>query len=958
MGTTPLKKHISLLAAWALAFGCSVGWDASVIPWTTFLPKSGPLGTSVGLLLGAIAMIPIVWNYHYMINRQPGSGGVYSYVSSTFGHDHGFICGWFFVLANAAIVWSDATAMSIIVRYIFGDVFHFGFKYTVSGFEVCLGDVVVAFATAGVVAAVCCRRSLSFRLQTVLAIVFGVGFLACFAATAIRHGGGAAAMAPAFAPEGDGSVVQVMQMLAMAPWLFVGFEAVSNISDECGFPLRKSFGVMVAVLVAALVVYMALAAIPVLAPGQGCARWTDAVAGMCEPNAHAFDAAKRSLGFAGTAVISCTLLGAIFTNLIGNTIVASRLLAAMAEDGVMPRWLSRRSEDGTPRNAVLAVAGLAMFTTFLGQTVIDIIFDTALVGATIAYAYTSAATLKLARTDGDRRAQASGLVGLATASVMVMLFALPICTPSTMMSNTSYLVLIFECLVGLAFFILAFRHDDLHRLGRSASVWITVNAVVIFMAVLWVRQTTYATTTGAFGELAELSPASDVSSWKSAVCDKLASTNGLILRNSLVQIGIIVFTLALMGCLSCILRRRERILEEEKTKAKSYFFSTVSHDIRTPLNAIIGFSEMLKSGFKAKEEQDHAIDSIIVSGRTLLALINDVLDLSKLESGKMSILPEPTDCQKLLKGVVDAFRVSSVTGTELRCRVERMPPLMLDPQRLRQVVFNLVGNAVKFTEHGYVELRSSFRRDDGARSGVFTIEVEDTGCGISESDLKRLGMAYVQVGSSLSRNGGTGLGLAICHQLASAMGGRLTVASELGRGSTFTLVLDNVAVAAEPESGGDAGASVAAAGASGDEPSAPAESESSGPAIPAVRILIVDDSKLNRMVLKAMLKNAGVTDVEMATDGQDALDKLKGSDARPYDLVLTDMWMPNLDGKGLASAIRTDAALSSLCVVAVTADVELQDKAEEFGFDEIALKPVTPQNLGKILSKALSKRRR
>ena len=367
-------------------------------------------------------------------------------------------------------------------------------------------------------------------------------------------------------------------------------------------------------------------------------------------------------------------------------------------------------------------------------------------------------------------------------------------------------------------------------------------------------------------------------------------------------------TMAIMFTLFTIVRRRERRLEHEKTMAKSYFFSTVSHDIRTPLNAIVGFSEMLKAGFETEAEREQALDSIIVSGRTLLGLINDVLDLSKLESGKMQIALEPTDCPRLLHDVMDAFRISGrKPGLELRCEIGEMPALMLDPQRLRQIVFNLVGNAVKFTDKGHVTLRANYVRMKDAEGGAFRLSVEDTGCGIAEEDQKRICAAYVQVGAKLARNGGTGLGLAICNQLVKAMGGELKVTSAPGKGSTFEIVLPGVrttVMAKDPA------------------PAAPDKAPVAS-SRPVHRILLV---------------------------GQEALKALKESGAKPYDLVLTDMWMPNLDGEGLVKDIRANSALSSLRVLVVTADVEIRDKAAEMGFDGILMKPITTAALEQTLS--------
>jgi signal transduction histidine kinase/ActR/RegA family two-component response regulator len=467
--------------------------------------------------------------------------------------------------------------------------------------------------------------------------------------------------------------------------------------------------------------------------------------------------------------------------------------------------------------------------------------------------------------------------------------------------------------------------------------------MIFVMSHMWMRQASVDTTKRSFTELSDFHKrnclaGADTDSdngWGGNMTRQLESVNASLVHVGFVQAGLMAVSLAIMFSLYAMLRRRERRLEHEKSMSKSYFFSTVSHDIRTPLNAIVGFSEMLKAGFETEAEREQALDSIIVSGRTLLGLINDVLDLSKLESGKMQIALEPTDCPRLLHGVMDAFRVSGKKpGLELRCEIGDMPALMLDPQRLRQIVFNLVGNAVKFTEKGHVTLRAGYARMKDAEKGVFRLSVEDTGCGIAEEDQKRICSAYVQVGAKLARNGGTGLGLAICNQLVKAMGGELKVKSELGKGSTFEIAIPDVQSTVLLETSAPA--------ASGKVPAAPSR--------PVQRILLVDDSKMNLMVLKALLKKAGNYETTLASDGQEALKALEEAGAKPYDLVLTDMWMPNLDGEGLVKDIRANSALSSLRVLVVTADVEIRNKAAEMGFDGILLKPITTAALEQTLS--------
>ena len=362
-------------------------------------------------------------------------------------------------------------------------------------------------------------------------------------------------------------------------------------------------------------------------------------------------------------------------------------------------------------------------------------------------------------------------------------------------------------------------------------------------------------------------------------------------------------------------------------QAKSYFFSTVSHDIRTPLNAIIGFSEMLKLGVEDPEERKRFLDSILLSGKTLLQLINDVLDLSKLEAGRMEILPEPTDCFQLISEILQSFLASAgKKGVALRGAVKPMPPLQLDPQRIRQILFNLVGNAMKFTEHGYVEVRARYE------AGTFTLEVEDTGCGISEEDQQKIANPYVQVGGASGRHGGTGLGLAICRQLVFRMGGDMELASRVGQGTRFRIILHDVQTAET-----DRMKQLSTTQRIQLAVSTPEN------AVKPRHVLIADDSTINLAVLKAMLIRFGVENVTTSENGKEALDKLLADPS--FDLVLTDMWMPVMGGEELVRKIRRIPRIAKIPVFAVTADVEVQKSCKGMGFTGLLLKPLTLEKL-------------
>jgi len=367
----------------------------------------------------------------------------------------------------------------------------------------------------------------------------------------------------------------------------------------------------------------------------------------------------------------------------------------------------------------------------------------------------------------------------------------------------------------------------------------------------------------------------------------------------------------------------------QQALAKSLFFSTVSHDIRTPLNAIIGFSEMLKHGFDTKAEFDLAVNSILVSSKMLLQLVNDILDLSKLDSGKMNIEPEPTDVARLVREIAASFGATHQNPElEILCRAGGTPCLMLDQHRLRQIAFNLVGNAIKFTKKGFIEIRSSFTPDAAGKSGTFRMEVEDTGCGISEADMKKLARPFVQVGAVSSQRSGTGLGLHICRMLARAMGGDLEIKSSLGKGATFSIVVPRVKVAVAP-----------------DKP----DSAADGAPRSDCRILIVDDTKMNQIVLRTMFSRLGVKDMTFADNGREALDVLTAADAPKFDFVLTDAWMPEITGMELVAAIRANPKLAPLPVYLFTAEVEMKDTYAEKGFSGILLKPANLEALKKLL---------
>ncbi len=384
---------------------------------------------------------------------------------------------------------------------------------------------------------------------------------------------------------------------------------------------------------------------------------------------------------------------------------------------------------------------------------------------------------------------------------------------------------------------------------------------------------------------------------------------------------------------------RALLRAREADKAKSYFIASVSHEIRTPLNAIIGFSELLLGGDVPEAERDEYLRSIAFSGSALLQIINDVLDLSKLEAEQMKIVLEPADFKYIAQETMKVFahRLAE-KHLESRFDVAPVPMLLLDKLRIRQILFNLIGNAIKFTQQGKITLYADFQAAD-AMSGTLVLEVRDTGIGISPDGLKKLAQPFVQVSGIRSNNAvttGTGLGLAITKRLIDKMGGRLETESAVGRGSVFRVILPGMRLAGTTQAGPESPV---------DETAFPQIQQSQ------LSILLVDDVAMNLKVMTAMCRKLGIHNVTTAGSGAQALEMLE---KHTFDLILTDMWMPGMAGDTLAEKIHAIPRFAQTPIIAVTADSEAERNFALTAFAGVLLKPVTIEKMQKTIKLALN----
>jgi PAS domain S-box-containing protein len=376
--------------------------------------------------------------------------------------------------------------------------------------------------------------------------------------------------------------------------------------------------------------------------------------------------------------------------------------------------------------------------------------------------------------------------------------------------------------------------------------------------------------------------------------------------------------------------QEEKELAEEANRAKSDFLASMSHEIRTPMTAVLGFAQLLGEDTTLTAENREYVDRIVRSGEHLLHLIDDVLQMSKIEAGRLTLNPVDTDLDALVQDLRTLFDLRArERGVDLRLeRDDRVPrSILVDPLRLRQVLINLLGNAVKFTAEGSICVRISGSGDvepDGSFEAVFT--VTDTGRGIAPEEIGGVFDRFEQTESGREVNAGTGLGLPISKGLAQLMGGDITVESTPGVGTTF-----RVTIRTRP-------ASTAGAGSTATTASAPVEVDGTG-----YVVLVADDAPENRMVLGVMLRSAGFT-VEMANDGLEAVEKFP--ECHP-DLVIMDLQMPRLDGIEAMRRLRTMEGGDRVRIVAATANVFEDDRHHvlEAGGDGFIPKPFTKAQL-------------
>lgn len=988
------------LSVWALSFGSLLGWGAFVMPGTTFLPSAGPLGTLIGLVLGALFMMIIAANLHNVISRKSTgneASGIFTCTKEVFGYDHSFLCMWALALAYISILWANASAFALIIRVIFGDVLRQGFSYTIGGYQIYLLEVLTTISVLVFFAVlICLSEKYSRLLNTILAVILFCGIVGGVICLLVKSGATSRDFQPAFLTHvfQNGAVssrkatipfVQVLEVLVMAPWAFVGFEAASFCTDKEHFYEKQSFLIMAVSVFCGALCYILLACAAVVTRPSIFYNWQEYIAMLPllsgVDSMPTFRAVYTILGKPGTIILFTCFFAGSSTGVLCMYRSLARLLASLAKDEIIPHWFAKRNSRHVPQNAIIFVGLVSLIIPFFGRQAIGWIVDVTTMGACISYIYISASCIIVSKEirmsesiQHQHRYKSTYVLVLGIAGVVLSLFLfmfplIPNFWSMNEFSTESYVILGIWSILGFVIFRFLFKNDKRNRFGKSTVMWLTMFFIVLFSSSMWMRKKTYIQSEKAIDNISTFHYAehskqeipmtkTQLARERNFMEEEMQALRNSQLMTSLMQFMIVMLMLLIMFNIFNTQKKREYKIEEEKlkaeesNKAKTVFLSNMSHDIRTPMNAIIGYTNIARRPNLSKDEVQEYLQKIDASSKHLLSLINDVLEMSRIESGKMEIEEIPCDLNSVLDEIRDMF-ATQMTLKNIDFQVEGKnltnPLVYCDRNRLNRVILNLLSNSYKFTNDGG---RVSFviSQVTQPKEGVVQYEfrVKDNGIGMSPEFSKKIFEAFEREhNSTVSGIQGTGLGMTITKSIVDMMGGVIDLNTKKGEGTEFIIKFPFRIQEAE-ESESVEGLTANSQGESG------VQAEDFD--FSKCRLLLVDDVDVNREIAVMLLTELGFM-VETAINGQDAVEKLEAAEAGYFDAVLMDIQMPVMDGYQATAKIRafTDEKKAQLPVIAMTANAFSEDvkKALEAGMNGHVAKPINMDNLIAVLKKEL-----
>lgn len=443
-----LRKVMSPVDVWGLALGAIIGWGCFVLPGTTFLPKAGPAGTAVGMLIGALLIIVIAISYGYLIKNYPISGGEFVYTKEAIGKRNAFVCGWAMILAYWSLIPLNATALALISRYLFPGIVQQGFLYEIAGWDVYAGEVILASAAIIIMALINIRGiKQAAWMQTAIALTL-VGCILIIVFLVFCKSDWSN-LSPGF-PDGRRWWKGVFSIVAMAPWAFIGFDCIPQSAEEYNFSHKKSTFIMISAILVAAILYIGVCAVTAV----GVEPWQDLLARR--NNWPTGFVVRNTIGLAGIIVLGIAMFCAVISGMNAFYISTSRLMYAMAKEGSLPKWFEKLSRKyGTPTNAILFTMVMSLFAPWFGREILIWIVDMTSVGAAIVFAYTTASAAIIGKRNGNIKNTVIGIIGCLFSLFFLSLLVIP--GMPGYLSFQSRVVLLVWIAIGVAFYFIIRR---------------------------------------------------------------------------------------------------------------------------------------------------------------------------------------------------------------------------------------------------------------------------------------------------------------------------------------------------------------------------------------------------------------------------------------------------------------------------------------------------------------------
>ncbi|MCR5419406.1 MAG: amino acid permease [Lachnospiraceae bacterium] len=622
------KSHsISYLGAVAISVGSALGWGSFVHSGNSFLLKAGPLGSVLGLLIGAVIMIIIARSYHYMMSTYPDAGGIYAYITEVFGHDRAFLVSWFVFLTYITLLWGNIAYLPIFVEKLLGSLLKFGFSYTIAGGKVWFGEVLFSFVIILTIGLICAySKRLAYKLMILFSFVIFIGLLISIICAFIFKTTLQGPVQPLFV-EGKKEISQVMSIVCMVPWAYIGFESISHSTREFGFSHKKSFGVLVASIIGVTLFYILIVVLSVFDYPDGYDGWYDYISnadGIEGVYSYpVFYVVEAYAGIPGRIVLVLVMISLILSSLIGMILATSRLLYALSEDEVIPKKFSRLNRYGNPYISIRFIIGISAFVPLLGYIAIKWMLDVTTIGTIIAYSFICAAVYKLASHEGDKSYKLTGIVGILLMVALAVLFQIPAFTGDDGITQEAYLLFALWGVLGFLIFRIIVNKDTTRRFGNSIVVWLVMLALILSAALTWMKDSTGKAAKDTIMEVRSFYADDDSTDLveRAFIREKINDMNRITTRNS-----IVVFVLFVMSSITILsnyrtMKRREKENNKALGEAQSMAYKDPLTGVKSK-HAYVEKEEYFNVRIRSEEIDNFGVVVCDVNG---LKQVNDTL---------------------------------------------------------------------------------------------------------------------------------------------------------------------------------------------------------------------------------------------------------------------------------------------------------------------------------------------